>query len=204
MFILTTISDLVQISPEDLEKPSAEAIEDNLNTKYSNKVIQKIGLCICVYDILSASDGLIGHGTGVINVNVEFRLIVFRPFKGEIITGRIAGATEAGIRVSLDFFEDIWVPSHLLFSDSSFNAAEQTWVWHSESGDFYFDRNEWVRVRVETEQWHDLSPVAPAEREAVNSFNNHTGTRLGRMVVMALVISGEDCASDEFNVGECY
>ena len=50
------------------------------------------------------------------------------------------------------------------------NAAEQTWVWHSESGDFYFDRNEWVRVRVETEQWHDLSPVAPAEREAVNSM----------------------------------
>ena len=81
----------MQISPEDLEKPSADAIEDNLNAKYSNKVpihshlmiaeiglaaskirlqvIQKIGLCICVYDILTASDGLIGHGTGVINVN---------------------------------------------------------------------------------------------------------------------------------------
>jgi DNA-directed RNA polymerase subunit E'/Rpb7 len=33
------------------------------------QVIQKIGLCICLYDILKASDGLIGHGTGIANVN---------------------------------------------------------------------------------------------------------------------------------------
>ena len=35
----------------------------------TDKVIQKIGLCICLYDILKASDGLIGHGTGIANVN---------------------------------------------------------------------------------------------------------------------------------------
>ncbi|KAG6999289.1 DNA-directed RNA polymerase III subunit rpc8 [Physcia stellaris] len=163
MFILTTISDLVQISPEDLEKPSVEAIEDNINAKYSNKVIQKIGLCICVYDILTASDGLIGHGTGVINVNVEFRLIVFRPFKGEIIMGRVRGSTDLGIRISLEFFEDIWVPSHLLLDNSHFDAEEQTWVWRNDNQDYYYDRNEWIRVCVEAEQWHDLSPVAPAQ-----------------------------------------
>ena len=33
------------------------------------QVIQKIGLCICLYDILKASDGLIGHGTGIVHVN---------------------------------------------------------------------------------------------------------------------------------------
>ena len=35
---------------------------------------------------------------GRLLILVEFRLIVFRPFKGEIITGRITGATETGIR----------------------------------------------------------------------------------------------------------
>jgi DNA-directed RNA polymerase subunit E'/Rpb7 len=34
----TTIADLVQISPEDIEKPSGESIEDNINAKYANKV----------------------------------------------------------------------------------------------------------------------------------------------------------------------
>lgn len=38
----TTISDLVQISPEDIEKPSGESLEDNINAKYANKVRELI------------------------------------------------------------------------------------------------------------------------------------------------------------------
>lgn len=79
---------MVQIHAGDLNKPSKQAIEDNINAKYSNKVsyeiyildvefitnifmqvIQKVGLCISLYDLLSASEGLIGHGTGIVNVN---------------------------------------------------------------------------------------------------------------------------------------
>ena len=65
----TKIADLVQITPEDFNKAATQAIEDNINAKYANKVIQKIGLCICLYDLLAASEGLIGHGTGLVNVN---------------------------------------------------------------------------------------------------------------------------------------
>lgn len=36
------------------------------------KVVQKIGLCIGFYDLLESSDGLIGHGTGLVNVNGMF------------------------------------------------------------------------------------------------------------------------------------
>ncbi|KAL8880702.1 MAG: hypothetical protein Q9198_001938 [Flavoplaca austrocitrina] len=165
MFILTTISDLVQISPEDFQKPSAESIEDNLNAKYANKVVQKIGLCICVYDILSASDGLIGHGTGIVNVNVECRLVVFRPFKGEIVAGRISSASDDGMRIALDFFDDIFVPSNLLFPDSTFNEQEQCWVWSNEGQEYFYDKTDWVRFRVEQEHWTDLSPLAPSLRE---------------------------------------
>ena len=65
----TKIADLVQITPQDFRKKAVESIHDNLNSKYANKVIQKIGLCVCIYDLLSASEGLIGHGTGLVNVN---------------------------------------------------------------------------------------------------------------------------------------
>lgn len=112
--IKTKIADLVQITPEDFRKQASQAIEDNINSKYANKVIQKIGLCVCLYDLLSSSEGLIGHGTGLVNVNgkyslknpiysgliedaVEFRLVVFRPFKDEVLLGRISSATPAGL-----------------------------------------------------------------------------------------------------------
>ncbi|KAJ9669336.1 DNA-directed RNA polymerase III complex subunit Rpc25 [Coniosporium apollinis] len=140
MYILTTISDLIQITPEDFEKPSIHALTDNINAKYANKIIQKIGLCICLYDILSSSEGLIGHGTGIVNVNVEFRLVVFRPFKGEILQGRIESSSEAGIN--------------------------RCFVWTTEEGtEYFFDNNETVRFRVEAETWHDALPQGPTRRD---------------------------------------
>jgi DNA-directed RNA polymerase III subunit RPC8 len=61
---------------------------------------------------------------------VKFRLIVFRPFKGEIMLGKISSATEHGIKsmslpvattvtpltipVGVEFFNDILVPPNLL------------------------------------------------------------------------------------------
>jgi DNA-directed RNA polymerase III subunit RPC8 len=41
---------------------------------------------------------------------VEFRMIVFRPFKGEVMLGRIRSSTPSGIHLRTDFFDDIFVP----------------------------------------------------------------------------------------------
>ncbi|KAF2139129.1 uncharacterized protein K452DRAFT_255268 [Aplosporella prunicola CBS 121167] len=163
MFLTTTISDLIQIKPEEFEKSSIQAIKDAIHVKYANKVIQEVGLCICLRDILKSSEGLIGHGTGIVNVNVEFRLVVFRPFKGEIIEGKISGSNPQGINVQLDFFDDIFVPGPVnLFEGVKFNNAESVWVWTTETGDeLFFDMEERVRLRVEAEVWTDLSPQAP-------------------------------------------
>ena len=76
MNLQTTIQDLIQIPPQDFSKPSAQAIKDVINEKYSNKVIPGIGLGICMWDLLSATEGLIGHGTGLVNVNSAFSTLL--------------------------------------------------------------------------------------------------------------------------------
>jgi len=48
----------------------------------------------------------------------EFRMTVFRPFVGEVLTGRIMAATHRGIRISLEFFDDIFIPTHLIFASA--------------------------------------------------------------------------------------
>lgn len=58
-------------------KITREDLEDRINEKYANKVVQKVGLCICMYDLLKASDGLIGHGTGNVNVNGRKNSTIF-------------------------------------------------------------------------------------------------------------------------------
>ncbi|RMD39692.1 hypothetical protein DV735_g5416, partial [Chaetothyriales sp. CBS 134920] len=102
MFILTTISDLVALPPHSLYKRDMDNLSERLNSKYANHVIPRVGLCICLYDILNYSDGLVGAGTGNVNVNVEFRMIVFRPFKGEILTGVIKRCTREGLELWFD------------------------------------------------------------------------------------------------------
>ncbi|KAJ6444829.1 Signal peptidase complex subunit 2 [Purpureocillium lavendulum] len=181
----TKISDLVQVHPEDFSKHSIVALEDNINAKYANKVIQKIGLCICLYDILWTSEGLIGHGSGLVNVNgmqltafvrplqlcvslanaaaVEFRMVVFRPFKGETMLGKIRSSTPAGINVRTDFFDDIFVPYEELPEGAEYNHGEQLWIWNLEDSRLFYDNHEMVRFQVIDEEWHDQTPAGPSQ-----------------------------------------
>ncbi|KAG7292189.1 hypothetical protein NEMBOFW57_002224 [Staphylotrichum longicolle] len=154
MFILTKVADLVQIAPDDFRKQSHVAIEDNINAKYANKassevlllglslahltasvqVVQRIGLCICLWDILWTSEGLIGNGDGMVNVNVV-----------------------------TDFYDDIFVPWTELPDGSEFEPSENLWVWRDEDQVMYFDNNEMVRFKVISEEWHDQTPSKPVE-----------------------------------------
>lgn len=136
-------------------------------------MIHKIGLCIGFHSLISASEGLIGHGTGIVNVNVDFKLIVFRPFKGEIIRATITQSTPSGIELSTDFYDDLVVPPETLFDNTSWekdDANTWTFVWRADDGaggtnDFYFDNSESCLLRIEEEQWHDLSPDALKEED---------------------------------------
>lgn len=115
MFVLSKFSDIVKLTPSTFSIATETALTSTINAKFSNKVVQDVGLCICLFDILQSSDGIVQAGDGCAYVTVEFRLVVFRPFIGEVLTGKIANCSQDGIRISLGFFDDIFIPSHLLF-----------------------------------------------------------------------------------------
>ncbi|KAF1999402.1 DNA-directed RNA polymerase III [Amniculicola lignicola CBS 123094] len=159
MFILTTIEDLIQIKPQDFHVPSAQAIKDAIHTKYSNKVIQNVGLGMTMWDLLEASEGLIGHGTGLVNVNVTFRLLTFRPFRSELLLGKIRRSTPEGITMNLDFTFDVYIPFEYLPPGTVWSAADSVFIWHTEDGqELFFDRGEPSLFRVVDEEWTDQKP----------------------------------------------
>ena len=43
----------------------------------------------------------------------------------------------------------------------SSNKKEQCWIWENQGDNYYYDKHEWVRVRVEQEKWHDASAILP-------------------------------------------
>ena len=77
MFIITTLEDVIHIVPSDFDKRSRQVLEDNINQKYANRILHGVGLCISLYDLVSASDGLIdpAGGDGGVNVNGASRSV---------------------------------------------------------------------------------------------------------------------------------
>lgn len=44
--------------------PADEALVNQLNAKYADKVIPDVGLGVCVFDLIEASEGKIRYGDG--------------------------------------------------------------------------------------------------------------------------------------------
>ncbi|CAG2111296.1 unnamed protein product, partial [Medioppia subpectinata] len=91
----------------------------------------------------------------------HFRFVVFRPFIGEVIVGKIRSCSRDGVLVSLGFFDDILIPPHYLQDNSIFDEKEQLWYWEYESNKLFMDIGEKVRFKVKEEVFVDTSPVGP-------------------------------------------
>ncbi|KAL9940640.1 hypothetical protein V8E36_000128 [Tilletia maclaganii] len=181
MFRLAEIEDTIRIEPANMGKDRVQALTDEINRKYANMVLQGVGLCIFLFDFVTASEGKVRWGDGCLYHHCTFRMLLFRPFIGEVLQGRIKSSDEDGIRISLEFFDDIYVPSHLMPDISAFDHHERAWFWvyqpppDPETGEFpagritdpystdpqdrlYLHANEQIRFAVEEEFFNDPEP----------------------------------------------
>ncbi|KAJ3678669.1 hypothetical protein LUZ60_002472 [Juncus effusus] len=174
MFYLSIIEHNLPLPPRLLNLPLHNAIKGELEKLFLDKVIANLGLCISVYDIRSVEGGFIYPGEGYSSYKVVFRLIMFKPFVGEAIVGKIESSDEFGLQVSLGFFNDIRIPKHLLMQPCN-RGPDGIWVWNygdgGEDSEYPLTINEEIRFRVSNvkfppiplEQSEDSKPFSPME-----------------------------------------
>lgn len=88
-----------------------------------------------LYDILDAKDPIVHPAEGFCHQQVTFRLVMFKPFVGEVLVGKLMESTEQGIKLSVKFFDDIYVPSYLFPKPSVFDHESATWIWKFDKGE---------------------------------------------------------------------
>lgn len=169
MFQIATLVDSVRVAPKNFGKEFQLAITDELNSKYSNKIVANLGLCVCVFDLVEIEDPIIHPNEGGAFIRVKFRLILFRPFVGEILVGKVKSSDAEGIKVTLGFFDEIFIPASLLQQPCSFDRSERVWIWNYEGNSLFLDVNETIRVRVLSELFLDVPPVEKDLLVVVNS-----------------------------------
>lgn len=65
MFMLSEFEDTIRIHPAYYRSSLYVALKNELNKKFSNKVVHDLGLCICLYEIKDVGDGMIHHSDGL-------------------------------------------------------------------------------------------------------------------------------------------
>lgn len=164
MFILSEIQDLIRVPPQSFNSPIHRVIRDEIHQKYSNKVVFNLGLVVSVWDISDIKEGLLKPGDGAAYVSATFRLIVWKPFIAEILTGWVAQCLPEGIKVRLDFFDEIFIPKNYLFENCAFRPAERAWVWKPDADtELYIDENEKIRFCIEDEVFTNTKPKSSSE-----------------------------------------
>jgi len=175
MFVLIGVRDTVPVAPKAFGIPPAITIRDSLNKKYANKLVPEKGLALSVFDVLTAEDGRVTWGNGLMYYKVSFRLMLFAPFIGEVIVGKVLSTSKSYIRVSLEFFKDVYIIPSLLPPNSAYDSVEEKYFWCSDDEDrilsqaelmntviadrLYIDVGEPIRFRVDSIEWQDVRPM---------------------------------------------
>ncbi len=89
MFIVCTLEDKVRVKPQELGKPTLEAVTAEIERTYIDKVVPDLGLVITVYDILDVQGGQVFPSDGAAHFDAKFRLVVFKPFEGQVLVGKL-------------------------------------------------------------------------------------------------------------------
>ncbi|KAH9479096.1 DNA-directed RNA polymerase III subunit rpc8 [Psilocybe cubensis] len=193
MFCLSVVKDTIPLHPSTFGAPPADALIAALNKKYANRVLHTVGLCICVFDLSQAGEGKVRYGDGLLWYKVVFRLVVFRPFTSEVLIGKVKSSDEDGIRVTLGFFDDMYIPASYLPQPTAFDPNERAHFWIPDSplttatelldtplsSRMYIDQGEVVRVRVESDEFCDFEPGPPRAVDGVFAGVGKEGSGTG-------------------------
>lgn len=176
MFNLALIDDTIKIEASQLGLDTITALTFNINAKYSNRILPNVGLCISHFDYSSISEGRLTNRDGCTYYKVTFRLIVFRPFVGEMLEGFITSSDEGGIRITLGFFDDVHVSRDALPSPCGYDHSQAQWfslffpedemvqedpLLSAEEDRWYLKKGDIVRFRVEGDEFNEPEPPGP-------------------------------------------
>jgi len=214
MFLLHDMSDTIRIPPKYFDREKRATLTKLIEDKYCNRVVRNVGLCVCLHDFIEIKESFIYPGDGAAHTDVRFSIVVFKPFVGEILEGLVQEINKDLVRVTLGFYNDIYVAASSLQQPSEFVHAQEgvaahwSWKWfesdqnqggedaaeedRDDSMGYYIELGQRLRVRVRSvefgaycEENTEGEAAGAASRERSNSEVIRTLQNSAPMVIMA-------------------
>jgi DNA-directed RNA polymerase subunit E' len=96
IYSIVTVSDIVRIPPNEFDKPMKEAALTHLRKGSENVLDRDVGLMIAVIGIDEIKKGRLMPGDGATYHQVTYRVLVFKPVRGELIEGNVVELMDFG------------------------------------------------------------------------------------------------------------
>ncbi|KAH0559509.1 DNA-directed RNA polymerase II subunit [Trichoglossum hirsutum] len=145
MFFLYELERVITLHPSFFGPRMREYLVNKLLTDVEGTCTGRYYI-ICVMDAYEISAGRIVPSSGVAEFTVNYRAVVWRPFKGETVDGVVEKVNKMG------FFADVgplkvFVSSHLIPSDIKFDA-NATPPQFTDNGDQVIEAGTHIRMKL--------------------------------------------------------
>lgn len=101
---------------------------------------------ICIIDVMNISPGKVISGTGLATFNVEYRAIVWKPFKGETVDALVTSVNYQGIFSEVGPLT-IFISRHLIPSDIKW-VGDATPPQYTNGADEVIEKGSSIRVKI--------------------------------------------------------
>ena len=167
MYYQTIIKDIVRIPPYKFEEPQEDVAIETLNETYEGRLDKKLGLLICVNEIVDIGEGRLIMGDGGSYHDVTFKAIFFKPEQHEIFNGEVIDITDYGAFVKIGPMDGLIHVSQVTDDYINYDAKRQALI--AKESNKTLDVNDLVRARAVSVSIKD---------ESVNSMENHRNSKI--------------------------
>ncbi len=96
IYSIVTVRDIVRIPPSQFGQPIEEAALVHLRKNHENVLDRDIGLMIAVIGIDEIGQGRLVPGDGATYHSVTYRVLAFKPIRGEVVEGNVVEIMDFG------------------------------------------------------------------------------------------------------------
>lgn len=150
------------------------AVASAIARKFLHRTLDGQGICIAIDhdEVAATSCNRIPYGQPAVWLDIKAQLIMFMPKVNTILRAQIMSQSPAGIRLSLHFYDHIYVPAHYLQEGSHFSTSRGVWatpVGEDEWNDYRTGDDALAVVRM-------VNFEAPQVQQALSqSYGKNTG-----------------------------
>ncbi|MHA2354235.1 MAG: DNA-directed RNA polymerase [Candidatus Thorarchaeota archaeon] len=96
IYSVVTVRDVVRIPPKEFGSPIQDAAMVHLRKQHENVLDRDVGLMIAVIGIDEIGQGRLMPGDGATYHSVTYKVLVFKPIRGELVEGNVVELMDFG------------------------------------------------------------------------------------------------------------